>query len=299
MYRLMLTTIVAVQLMTVGQVRGQDMEMIESADGVQLAVYEAGNPDGPPMVFIHGFAMSHLSWEPQINGKLADEFRLVALDLRGHGASGKPLEAERYTNSRAWADDLAAVIEAKDLDRPVLVGWSYGGYVMADYLRAFGDGELGGLVFVGSTSKMGTEEAEDDLGDDFLEGIGPALSEDLRTRIAATRAFVPMLTARPMSREAHEVTLAAAMVVPAPVRRALFGRQLDNDDVLASVGIPTLVLQGSADRIVRTRSADHIADTVPGARLLVLDGLGHAVQLDDAERFNRELAGFVRAAHDE
>lgn len=299
MSRLVLTVIVAVQLMMAGEIRGREAETVKGADGVELAVYETGNPDGPPIVFIHGFATSHLSWEPQLNGNLADDFRLVALDLRGHGASDKPLDAECYTDSRAWADDLAALMRSKELDRPVLVGWSYGGYVMADYLRAFGDGELGGLVFVGAASKMGTEEAEGYLGEDFLEGIGPALSEDLPTRIAATRAFVSMLTARPMSREAHETTLAAAMVVPAAVRRALFARELDNDDVLSGVGIPTLVLQGSGDRVVRVRSAEHMADIVPDARLLVLDGLGHAPHLDDPERFNRELAGFVRAARED
>lgn len=299
MFRLALTVIAAVQLTIAGEARGQEAETVEGADGIELAVYEVGNPDGPPIVFIHGFAMSHLSWEAQLNGDLADEFRLVALDLRGHGASDMPLEADHYTDSQAWADDLAAVIRSKELDRPVLVGWSYGGYVMADYLRAFGDEALGGLVFVGSASKMGTKEAEGFLGDDFLEGIGPALSEDLRTRIAATRAFVPMLTAEPMSREMHEATLAAAMVVPAAVRRALFGRELDNDDVLSGVGIPALVLQGSMDRIVRVRSAEQMADIVPDARLLVLDGLGHAPHMDDPERFNRELAGFVRAAYPE
>lgn len=299
MSRLALTVIVAFQLMIAGELRGQEAETVEGAGGVELAVYETGNPDGPPIVFIHGFAMSHLSWEAQLNGDLADEFRLVALDLRGHGASDKPPEADHYTHSQAWADDLAAVIRSKELDRPVLVGWSYGGYVMADYLRAFGDEALGGLVFVGSASKMGTKEAEGFFGDDFLEGIGPVLSEDLRTRIAATRAFVPMLTAEPLSREMHEATLAAAMVVPAAVRRALFGRELDNDDVLSGVGIPTVVLQGSGDRIVRVRSAEQMADIVPDARLRVFDGLGHAPHMDDPERFNRELAGFVRAAHPE
>lgn len=299
MSRLVLTVIVAVQLMMAGEIRGQEAETVKGADGVELAVYETGNPDGPPIVFIHGFAMSHLAWQPQFAGLLADDFRLVALDLRGHGASGKPLEAKHYTNSRAWGEDLAAVIRAKSLDRPVLVGWSYGGYVMADYLRAFGDETLSGLVFVGSASKLGTEEAKSYLSDEFQEWLRPVLSDDLETRIAATRAFVAMLTARPMSREDHEVTLSAAMVVPAKVRRAMFGRESDNDDVLAEIEVPTLVLQGSADRIVAVRSAEHMADIVPDARLLVLDGLGHAPHLDDPERFNRELAGFVRAARED
>jgi pimeloyl-ACP methyl ester carboxylesterase len=80
-------------------------------------------------------------------------FHRIAYDLRGHGASDKPLDADRYTTSSFWADDLAAVIQTHNLERPVLVGWSYGGYVIADYVRKFGDAALGGLVFVGVSTK--------------------------------------------------------------------------------------------------------------------------------------------------
>ena len=55
-----------------------------------------------------------------------------------------------------WADDLAAVIKARNLQRPVLVGWSYGGYTIADYVRKFGDAGLGGLVFLAAVTKNGT-----------------------------------------------------------------------------------------------------------------------------------------------
>lgn len=288
--------LVAPLVMTTGKVQGQQAEQIEGSGGVELAVYETGNPDGPAIVFIHGFAMSHLTWEPQRTGDLASEFRLITLDLRGHGASDKPIEGTHYTDSSTWAEDLAAVIRGKELERPVLVGWSYGGYVMADYLRAFGDEALGGLVFVGSVAQLGTVEAEGFLGDDFLEGIGAVLSDDLRTRIDATRAFIPMLTTQPLSRKAHEITLSSAMVVPAAVRQALFSRELNNDDVLASVEVPTLVIHGAEDRIVRSSSAEHIAGIVPGASLRVYEGLGHAPHLDDPQQFNRDLAEFARAA---
>ena len=62
-------------------------------------------------------------------------FRIVTFDLRGHGLSEKPLGPEHYASGKLWADDLAAVIEQIGLERPTLVAWSYGGYVVADYLR--------------------------------------------------------------------------------------------------------------------------------------------------------------------
>ena len=97
-----------------------------------------GQGDGPPILFIHGLSQSHLCWAKQYESALAEEFRLVAYDLRGHGMSQAPLEPEHYTDSGLWADDVAAIIEQLGLDRPVLVGWSYGGFVICDYLRDHG-----------------------------------------------------------------------------------------------------------------------------------------------------------------
>ncbi|MGH2395159.1 MAG: alpha/beta fold hydrolase, partial [Candidatus Limnocylindria bacterium] len=155
MHRLAGMTMLAVSLALAAgsKAHAQGPEMISGGGGLDLAIYEAGNPDGPPILFIHGFSQNHLTWERQFSGPLADEFRLVALDLRGHGASDKPLDAAAYTDSALWAEDIAAVIEARAIERPVLVGWSYGGYVIADYLRSHGDDALGGIVFVGVSSR--------------------------------------------------------------------------------------------------------------------------------------------------
>ena len=126
----------------------------------------------------------------------------------------------------------------------------------------------------------------------LFEGM---FSEDVRTTVSATRAFLSLLWARPLGVDAREITLAGAMMVPPHVRVDGFSRQLDNDDVLAKLDVPTLVVHGRADGVVLPAAAEHIAATVPGARLLVYDGVGHAVALEDPERFNRDLADFVRS----
>src|SRR5687768_14489125 len=97
---------------------------VTGGGGVQLHVVEAGNPRGRPIVFIHGFSQCSLAWSRQMSSDLADDYRLVAMDMRGHGRSEKPREA--YDDSRLWAEDVGAVIRALRLDHPVLCGWSYG-----------------------------------------------------------------------------------------------------------------------------------------------------------------------------
>lgn len=121
---------------------------VTAPDGVQLAVQESGNPAGPAIVFIHGLLGSRLSWEQQTASPDLQRYRLITYDLRGHGLSGKPVDAESYRDGRRYADDLAAVLKATHAQRPVLVGWSLGGVVMSNYLAAYGDKQIGALVYV-------------------------------------------------------------------------------------------------------------------------------------------------------
>jgi non-heme chloroperoxidase len=266
---------------------------IVAGGGLTLSIYDAGAPGARPIVFIHGFGQNVMTWDRQLGGSLAESSHLIAYDLRGHGASEKPLDAASYTTSSLWADDLDAVIRAHDLERPVLVGWSYGGYVIADYLRKYGDAALGGLVFEGVTTKNGTPDAAAFLTDDVLAIFGGVLSPDVRASINASQALAALF-ARDRSDE-WEIAFGSAMMVPPEVRLAMFSRLLDNDDVLAGIGVPTLVVHGREDRVVKLSAAQHTASMVPGARLLVYPGVGHAPHLEIPHRFNRDLEEFVRS----
>src|SRR4029453_18481137 len=97
---------------------------IAGGGGVSLHVVETGNPKGRPILFVHGFSPCWLSWSRQLDSDLARDYRLVAMDMRGHGLSDKPRDA--YGDSKLWADDVNAVINTLRLDDPILTGWSYG-----------------------------------------------------------------------------------------------------------------------------------------------------------------------------
>ena len=107
---------------------------VQTPDGVSIAAQDWGNPDGPEILFIHGFSQSHLSWSRQLGGELAKAFRMITYDIRGHGGSDKPLDAVFYREHRRWAGELKSVMEAANLKKPVLVGWSYGSRIIAEYL---------------------------------------------------------------------------------------------------------------------------------------------------------------------
>jgi non-heme chloroperoxidase len=266
--------------------------VVKTPDGLTISAQDWGNPDGPGIVFIHGFSQSSMSWIKQVTDPdLAREFHMVTYDLRGHGNSDKPLEPERYRDSKAWADELQAVMNATGLKRPVLAGWSYGGRIMADYLKTYGPGNLAGLNYVDASQKSDPAFAGPNLAN-----LPLMASEDLATNIEATRRFVRNCFEKQPSQDEYEAILSFNMMVPPKVRAGLSGRMLELDDILKSLKLPVLVTHGDKDKNSNLITAEYTAKMIPGAKLSVYQGIGHAPFFEDTPRFNAELAAFVRSA---
>ena len=207
---------------------------VEGGGGLRLHVREWGKADGPPILFIHGWSQNHLCWAKQYESALADEFRLVAYDLRGHGMSEAPLEPEHYTDAKLWADDVAAIIDQLGLDRPVLVGWSYGAFVICDYVRAYGQDRVAAINFVEGAVKLGEASFGTLIGPGFLDHFVDATADDLPTNIRAMRSFVRTCLAKPLPDDDLETAVCWNVVVPATIRASLAAREIDCDDVLRS-----------------------------------------------------------------
>jgi non-heme chloroperoxidase len=267
---------------------------VAGGGGLQLHVREWGPADRPPILFIHGWSQNHLCWEKQYESALRDEFRLVAYDLRGHGMSQAPLGREHYTDAKLWADDLAAIIDQLGLDRPVLVGWSYGAFVISDYVRAHGQGRIGAINFVEGAVKLGPAAFGTLIGPGFLDHFGDLTADDLPTNVTGVRAFLRACAARPLPDDAFETALCWNMAVPARIRANLAAREIDDDDVLRALEVPLLVTHGRADSVVLPAMAEHVLATCPTAEASWYDGVGHLPHLEEPGRFNRELAELTR-----
>jgi pimeloyl-ACP methyl ester carboxylesterase len=228
---------------------------------------------------------------------LRDEFRFVACDLRGHGMSEAPLQSQHYTHAGLWADDLAAVIDRLELERPVLVGWSYGAFVICDYIRAHGQKRIAAIDFVGGAVKLGEAAFGTLIGPGFLEHFADATADDLPTNIRGMRGLVAAFSATPLPAADLETLLAASMTVPARIRASLAAREIDCDDVLAALTVPLLVTQGRADTIVLPTMAEHVLAVCPTAEAAWYDGAAHVPHLEAPERFNRELGQLARRVH--
>ena len=228
-----------------------------------------------------------------MNSDLAESYRLIAMDMRGHGFSDKPRES--YTDSRVWADDVNAAINALDLDHPILCGWSYGPLVILDYVRHYGEDAIGGIEFVGAITKLGTEEAMSVLTPEFLALVPGFVTTDMEAGVRSLESLLRMCFAKDLPAQDFYVMLGYNLSVPPYVRQALFSRSFDNDDLLPKIRMPMLITHGADDAIVRLAAVDQHKAGLAHAQIAVIENAGHACFWDDAATFNRRLRAFAES----
>jgi non-heme chloroperoxidase len=267
---------------------------VQGGGGLNLHVREWGQPNGIPILLIHGWSQNHLCWTKQYESALQGECRIIALDLRGHGMSDAPPEADHYTDGDNWADDIAAVIDRLAIDRPILVGWSYGGFVISDYVRKHGERKLAGINFVAAAIALGPKAFGTLIGPGFMENAPAACEADAPTAITAMRKFLRACFVKPIAQDDFEVALAFNMIVQPRVRGFLVQRELDFAAVLKGLTVPVLVTHGRADTVVLPAMCDYIVANCRTARASWFDGVGHGPFLEQPDRFNNELAHFAK-----
>lgn len=255
-----------------------------SSDGVKIALIDGGSSTGRRVVFVHGIAQSKAAWAPIFESPLAKTHRLVAYDLRGHGDSDKPGGAA--LQRPLLADDLAAVIEG--LDHPVVVAWSFGGTVIGEYLRKFGDGALGGIVLAAAAIRSG-REAKELFGPVMMGNARALMSDDPTVYESGARTFFADSVAAPLPASIVEHGVNEMLRVPAHVRRAYLS---GGDDYVADVSrvkVPLTTIHGTTDRVVLPA----MSDLIPHARAVRLEGLGHVPWLEAPGDFVRALTAAI------
>jgi len=266
---------------------------VQGGGGLKLHVREWGKPDAPALFFIHGWSQHHLCWQAQIESSLAETYRLVAMDLRGHGQSEAPLEAEHYTRGELWADDVRNVLTALDLRGAILVGWSYGGFIIGDYLRRYGDGDIAGINFAGAAVVIGQRWFGEYIGPGFLENAPGACAEDQAVALQAIRNFLHVAIKKSVPPEAFELAMGWNMLVDHRVRAHLITREEDFTPELKTLRKPVLVSYGADDSIIMPAMAELIGANAPNCQMSEYAGVAHAPFLEDAGRFNTELGAFA------
>src|SRR5262249_46177183 len=155
--------------------------------------------------------------------------------------------------------------------RPVLVGWSYAGRVMADYLKIHGPSKLAGLNYVDAGQK-----SDPAFVGPNLKNLPLMASEALAVNIPATRAFLHDCFSKQPTQDQLETLPAFNRRVPPTARLGLYGRTLEIDELLKSLKLPVLVTHGAEDKNSNLIAAEYTAKMIPGAKLSVYQGIGHS-----------------------
>jgi pimeloyl-ACP methyl ester carboxylesterase len=247
-------------------------------------------------VLIHGFSQSHAVFKLQYASDLARDYRLLAYDLRGHGCSGKPWRNSDYRSARIAAD-LASVLRERQAKKPVLIGWSYGGYVIMDYVRHYGTRALAGAVLVGSNAGL-TAPPTDPAQIERVEKTRAAsriASPDIAANILAGQSFVKLMTAKPAPADVAEIMFATHQMLPIYARRAMAELALQNDDLLGKIDLPVLLLVGDKDFSQSPAALSDIASKLPRGKLHVMAGSGHAPFIDAPAEFDAAIRQFAQS----
>ncbi len=266
-----------------------DMTRAEShhfrtSDGVQLHYEERGQErtEGrrAPIVFVPGWSMPAAIWEPQL-AHFAQQHRVVALDPRGQGKSA--IAPAGYSPERR-ARDIAELIVAAGLQRPVIVGWSLGVLETLAYVEAQGDKAHAGLVLVDNS--VGEEPAP-------RGGKGPSFTSRLRTdREQTVRAFVRSMYRSPQTEAYLQSIEQAALRTPLEASVALLSWTWPRTrwrDALYATSKPVLYVVTPAF----AAQAASVARRRPDIRTEVFAQAGHALFVDEAQRFNAVLDAFL------
>jgi len=270
---------------------------LDMADGVRVHYRDQGNPNGPPVVMVHGFAASLQAWEPWV-ARLGDTYRIVTLDLPGHGLTRAP---EGYAASLDGNADLVnAVADRLHLGPYVLVGNSMGGAVAWNTVLRH-PAQVKALVLVDAAGWPSATR----------QGPPPVISALFGNPIG--RAMLRNIDTRPMAKSG----LMAAYRDPKLVTPALVDRYVDlsrapgHRDILLrmqprsahavtarsfkAITIPTLVMHGEADALIPVGDGRAFAAAIPGAILITYPGVGHVPMEQIPERSADDLRAFLQS----
>jgi len=255
---------------------------------VGLEVDQAGN--GRPLLFIHGYPLNRSLWEMQLNG-LGDTARVIAPDLRGHGASDP---APGPYSMDLLAEDCAHVLDALDAAEPAVVcGLSMGGYIAFAFQRLYPE-RVGALILTAtrpapdsSEGKAARDQAMATAKEKGVDAIVEAmLPKMLSTKTTASRPDIVERVRRMMRTTSLEGILGDL---------AGLRDRPDSRPGLGDIRCPTLVIHGTDDQIIPPPEAEAMQAAIEGSKIRLIRDAGHLPNLEQPDAFNAAVREFVTA----
>ncbi|WP_380784730.1 alpha/beta fold hydrolase [Sphingomonas sp. R86521] len=278
------------------------MSYVTTQDGTEIFYKDWGPKDAQPIVFHHGWPLSSDDWDAQMLFFLANGFRVVAHDRRGHGRSAQVPTGHDMDH---YASDAAAVTDHLNLKNAVHIGHSTGGGEVARYVAQHGipKGRVAKAVLVASVPPIMLKT------DRYPGGLTIDVFDGFRSALSANRAqFFRDVASGPFYGFNRPEAKVSDAVVDNWWRQGMTGSALahyagikafsetDQTDDLKAMTVPTLVMQGDDDQIVPYKNAAVLqAELLPDATLKVYPGYSHGMLTVNADVLNADLLAFIRS----
>lgn len=258
-------------------------------NGVALSYTDQGK--GTPLVFIHAFPLSRTMWQPQVDA-LRESYRIITLDLRGHGESDTILWNFTLDD---YAADVIGLLDHLGIAKAVFIGLSMGGYTVWSLCRQSMD-RVHALVLADTRAQADSDEGKAGrltmAQTAFKNGTG-AIADLMIPKLLASSTIQRRPEIVEEIRQMILQTTPAGIVVDL---MAMASRP-DSTDLLPLITCPTLVIVGEEDVATPLGESRYIADRIPGATLATIPGAGHLSNYEQPEVFNRALCSFLNKSN--
>ncbi|MEP7273872.1 MAG: alpha/beta fold hydrolase [Acidobacteriota bacterium] len=254
-------------------------------NNVSIAYRDAGS--GAPLVLLHAFPLNQSFWDDQV-AAFAPSFRVITLDWRGFGESGL---GETPSSMDVFSEDLSALLDFLQIEKVTLCGVSMGGYAAFSFLRKYPH-RVSALVLADTRSTSDTEEARANR----LKMA--ALAREQGSPIIADQMIPKLLGAGTLANNPAVAARVRAMIEANSgegIARALLGmaERRDSTPLLPGIKCKTLVIVGEDDTLTPPKDSEAMATAIPGARLVIIPGVGHLSNIENPSEFNRVLGEFL------
>ncbi len=267
----------------------------ENSTPIELYYEDLGS--GPPIVLLHGWPLDSRSWEPQVHALLAAGHRVITYDRRGFGRSSRPTVGYNFDTLAADLDTLLTELDLRDA---TLVGFSLGTGELVRYIGTHGTERLNGCVIIESLapSFVKSDENPDGVDQATIDTIRQAILEDRQawlTGLLGDFLNLDLLLGARVSEEMVRSTWNAGDdASPWATHACVLTWLEDFHEDIKRIDIPTLILHGTADRILSIDGQGRrLHAALPDARYIEIDGGPHVMCVTHAQEINRELLTFL------
>jgi len=258
---------------------------------LMVSYTDDGPDDAPVIIFIHGFPLNKSMWNKQLTA-FKQEYRVIAYDVRGHGASQS---GNRTFSMENFADDLVYFMNVLKIDKASLCGLSMGGYIALNALEKYPE-RFESIVLCDCSSFVDANEMIEKRikAIKHLEKYGQLRYVDRSTKI--------LFGSNSLINKVKEIADVKEMILATSVeshRKTLLALNVRNEKctMLPKIRIPVLVLVGEEDQISPPAIAEYMQKNIIGSKLHVIKHAGHLSNLENSEDFNKHVKIFLSSVY--